>query len=509
MIPEWVVEELQTLDLGDARRDRRLMTVLADLAPQPSVSLPAAVGGGRAETEAVYRFFDNDHFDFTDILTPHCDATLERFREHQVVILAQDTSEIDLTRPRQQVEGAGPLDEGPRRGCLLPALQGFTEAAVSLGTVGAETWARVDQPRGAAKQLALRKQRKKTPIEDKESQRWVDGMHLAHGIAARVPDTRVILVSDSEADIFELLVAGQFPDHPNEPPPDETGAAPARAQWIVRACQNRAVRPEAPSPETSPDDDDDTTQECLTTVLAKVAAAPVLQSYAVRVRGRDPKVSCETRGRRQARQSRTAHVEVRACAMTLRAPSRPDRKLPAVTLHVVLVREVDPPAGDEPIEWLLLTSLPIDTPEQVLRVITTYALRWHIEIFFRVLKQGCRLEARRFETLDNVWRDLAVALVISWRTMFVMRMGREFPDLSCEAVFEVSEGKSVCQITQKKPPPKTPPTLREMVRMVGQLGGFVNRSIDAMPGVETIWKGLQRMHDLALCWDAFGPTNSG
>ena len=104
---------------------------------------------------------------------------------------------------------------------------------------------------------------------------------------------------------------------------------------------------------------------------------------------------------------------------------------------------------------------------------------------------------------------MAVALVISWRTMFVMRMGREFPDLNCEAVLEVSEWKSVYQITQKKPPPKTPPTLREMVRMVGQLGGFVNRSIDAMPGVETIWKGLQRMHDMALCWDAFGPTHSG
>ena len=180
---------------------------------------------------------------------------------------------------------------------------------------------------------------------------------------------------------------------------------------------------------------------------------------------------------------------------------------------------------------MLLTSLPIDTPEQVLRVITTYALRWHIEIFFRVLQQGCRWEARRCETRDNVGRYLAVALVISWRTLFVMRRGREFPDLSCEAVFEVSEWKSVSQITQKKPPPKTPPTLRdrvrmvgqlgnpppstmtgilqEMVRMVGQLGGFVNRSIGAMPGVETIWKGLQRLHDMALCWDAFGPTHSG
>jgi len=138
-------------------------------------------------------------------------------------------------------------------------LHAFTEAAVALGTVGAETGARVDQPRGAAKQLALKKSRKKkrlqTPIKDKESLRWVEGMHLAQGLAAEVPDTQVILVSDSEADIFELLVAGQFPDGQTAPPTEETEAAPAHAQWIVRGCQNRAVVPEAPSPETSPDDD--------------------------------------------------------------------------------------------------------------------------------------------------------------------------------------------------------------------------------------------------------------
>lgn len=121
----------------------------ADLVPQPNVSLPAAVGGGRAETEAVSRFFENDHFDFTDILTPQCDATLERLRQHKVVVLAQDTSEIDLTRPNQQVEGAGPRDDGTRRGCLLHALHAFTDSGVSLGTAGAKTWTRVDQPPSA------------------------------------------------------------------------------------------------------------------------------------------------------------------------------------------------------------------------------------------------------------------------------------------------------------------------------------------------------------------------
>ena len=507
MIADWVSEEMQTADLGDTRRDERLKRILTDLAMQPVVSIPAAVNGGRAETEAVYRFFENDAFEFGDILTPHCEATLRRIRAEKVVVIAQDTSEIDLTRPQQQVFGAGPLDEGSRRGCFLHAQHAFTTEALALGSVAALTWARADEPRTKANQAQRRKDRKAAPIEDKESQRWVDGMRWAHHIARQAPDTQIISVSDSEADIFEMLVAAQFPETDPDLLESVTTNSP-RAQWIVRACQERALLPDSTTDQPSAVNHPADTQ-LLKTLSDQVASAAVLRTYEVQVRGRDPKVSCETRGRRQARESRTAVVELRACAVTLRAPRRKDRQLPNVTLNVVLVREVNPPQGEPPIEWLLLTSLPINTSEEALRVVTLYALRWQIEIFFRVLKQGCRLEARRFETLDRVWRYMAVAMVIAWRTLYVMRLGREFPDLSCEVVFEVSEWKAVYQIIHRQPPPKTPPPLGEIVRMVGQLGGFVNRSKDAMPGAETIWKGLQRLHDMALCWDAFGPTNSG
>jgi hypothetical protein len=290
----------------------------------------------------------------------------------------------------------------------------------------------------------------------------------------------VITVADSEADIFELLVEGQ--------------SLEGRAHWIVRACQNRALRREK-------DAEDDAAKS----ILQAVTAAASKTTYEVTVRGRESKVNCETRGRRQARESRTATVEVRACNVTLRAPYRYDRKLPDVTVNVVLVREVNPPAGEEPIEWLLLTSLPIKTTKQILRIIKSYCLRWIIELFFRVLKQGCKVEKRRFETFDRVERFLAVALIVGWRTLYVTRLGRDFPDLDCEAVFEPSEWKAVYQVTQKQSPPKTPPKLQAMVRMVAQLGGYVNRARADEPGTETIWKGLQRMHDMAQCWDLFGP----
>lgn len=476
----WVEEEMAAVDLGHKRRNERLKRVIGELAAMPAASIPAAVGGGRAETEAAYRLFENAAVEFDAILAPHCQATLQRVRQQQTVVLAQDTSELDLTRPEQQVRGAGPLDGGARRGCFVHPLLALTPEGVPLGSLWVECWTREEATGERLDQAARDKLRKQTPIEEKESQRWVTGLQQAHQVAASAPNTEVIAVADSEADIFELLVEGQ--------------SLEGQAEWIVRACYDRALQREQ-----------NADAEAVKSVSQAVKAAPVVSTYEVQVRGREPKVSCETRGRRQPRESRTATVEVRACTVTLRAPPRPDRKLPDVTVNVVRVQELNPPAGEEPIEWLLLTSLPITTEGEILRVIKTYCLRWMIELFFRVLKQGCRVEERRFETLDRVNRFLAVALIVGWRTLYVTRLGRDFPDLDCEAVFEPSEWKAVYQVTQKTTPPKTPPKLQAMVRMVAQLGGYVNRPRADEPGAETIWKGLQRMHDMAHCWDLFGP----
>ncbi len=474
----WIEDEMATLDLGHKRRNKRLKAVLSDLAAMPAASIPAAVGGGRAETEAAYRLFENGAIEFQDILAPHCQATMTRVREQPVVVLVQDTSELDLTRPEQHVRGAGPLDDGSRRGCFVHPLAAFTPGGLPLGSVRVECWTRsfVDEPLDAA---ARRERRRRLPIEDKESLRWVTGLEQAHQVAAAAPGTEVIVVADSEADIYELLVAGQ---------PEQ-----GRAHFIVRACQNRALQPP-----TLPED-------VGTTLREAVAKSSAVVRYEVQVRGRQAKLKCDERSRRQPRQSRTAEVEVRATTTTLRPPVRSDRRLPPVSVNVVWAHEVQPPGDDEPIDWLLMTDLPITTPDEVLRVIQTYSVRWTIESFFRVLKQGCRVEKRLFETLDRVERFLAVSMIVAWRTLYVSRLGRDFPDVDCEAVFETSEWKSVYQFIHKGPPPAIPPRLQEMVRMVAQLGGYVNRPRDDEPGAETIWKGLQRLHDLARCWDLFGP----
>jgi hypothetical protein len=483
MIAPWAKEEVASADLGDERLDARLEVLLSALGQRPNLSIPAACGG-RAEMQAAYRFFDNDKVTFDKVLQPHFERTLERASKQEIVLLVQDSTEIDLTRPEQEVVGAGELD-GSRRGFLLHEMQAFTPDGTPLGTVWAEIVNRTDGISQASAEDKQR-QRKHTPIEEKESMRWLTGLRQARAVAQQLPGVQCICVADSEADIYELFAEprGEQPVH-----------------WLIRACQDRAVADDAATVETG---SDTAKTEAASHLRDQVLATPVLYKVDLRIRGRQAKTAAEDRARRQNRETRTAEVEVRAASVPLRPPWRFDRELPAVSLNVVLVREAHPPAGEPPIEWILVTTLPIDTLEQVRLIVEYYCVRWGIELFFRTLKSGCRIERRRFEHVDRLSPCLALCLIVAWRTMFVCRMGRECPDLDCEAIFTPSEWKAVWVTVKQEEPPEKPPKLAEMVHLIAGLGGYVERP-GSEPGVQTVWIGLQRTYDLAWAWDTFGP----
>lgn len=467
---------MKTADLKDRRLNDRLCEVLGQLASRPTASIPAACGG-RAEMTAAYRLFANPKAGFDNLLRPHMEATLERIAKESVVVLVQDTTEVEVTRPEQQVAGAGPLDGNSRRGALLHELHAFTPDGTPLGTVLATAWVRAEDSVAASK--LSRAERAAMPIEEKESYRWVTTLRTAGQHAAQLPRAHIICVADSEADIYEYLVAATSPPHAGD--------------WIIRACQDRAI--EVAESEAS-------TEKHL---RAHLLGQPALFRRTIRVRGRRAKVACEGRGRRQPRRSREAEVEVRAGEVTLRPPWRADRKLPTTRVGAVLVVEINPPPGEEPVEWLLLTSLPIGDADEVRQVVQFYCVRWMIEVFFRVLKSGCRVEERQFEHMDRLLACLAVYLIVAWRTLYVCRLGRGCPDVSCEAVFEPAEWKSVWKIVHREDPPEEPPPLGMMVRLVAQLGGYIRRKSNDPPGPQTVWLGLGRMHDFALCWEMFGP----
>jgi hypothetical protein len=120
------------------------------------------------------------------------------------------------------------------------------------------------------------------------------------------------------------------------------------------------------------------------------------------------------------------------------------------------------------VEWILVTTLPIDTEEDVRKIIQYYTVRWMIEVLFKTLKSGCRVEARRFEHVDRFLPCLAIYVIAAWRTLMVCRLGRSCPDIDCQAIFEPEEWKAVYMVVKRRTPPKQAPKLEEMVRLVGQ-----------------------------------------
>jgi len=348
----------------------------------------------------------------------------------------------------------------------------FTPQHVPLGVVETLFWSR-DPDEFAKSAQQKRDERRHKSIQDKESQRWLEGYLAACQVAERAPDTQVISIADSKADVYELFVLAQ-------------ATVGKKAQWLVRACQDRALT----------EGEEHLTQ--------RVACTKVLAKLTIRVSKRAASPS-EQRSRRQARSARKARVTVRAAQVTLRSPHRTGEKLPSVQVNAILVREEKPPPGEEAIEWLLLTDLPITTTKDVLQAIKYYGCRWEMEIFFRVLKSGCQVEKLQLEEQARMEPCLAMYLIVSWRIQHVTMLGRECPQTSCACVLAEEEWKAVVEIMTHQPAPEEPPPLGEMLVLIAELGGYLGRGNDGPPGPKTMWIGMQRMRDFAMAWSTFGP----
>ncbi|WP_116329800.1 IS4 family transposase, partial [Cupriavidus taiwanensis] len=174
----------------------------------------------------------------------------------------------------------------------------------------------------------------------------------------------------------------------------------------------------------------------------------------------------------------------------------PDAAGGVVSATCIVAREVDPPAGVKPIEWRLLSNREVNDLDAAAQLIDWYRARWEVELFFHVLKNGCRVEALQLASMARLERALALFMVVAWRIARLMRLGRTCPDLDAGLLFERDEWRAAFNLDKKKPP-KTSPRLNEVVRLVAMLGCFLARKGDGEPGVKTIWQGLQRVVDFA------------
>lgn len=443
-----LAEEFGAINLGDARLNRRAQRLLQSLGDKPMPSIPAACGGW-AETQAAYRLFDNPKVSAEAVLAPHSKRTVERMGAHPRVLCIQDTSEIDYTG-KPSMQGLGPLNLELRQGLYLHPTLALTPDRLCLGLLEAYTWTREPGSLGQDKDP-------NRPLEEKESVRWVDGYRRVNELAETLGDTRLTYVADREADIFDLFVEAPCPE--------------TAADWLVRGQHDRVLGDGK-------------------TMRQHLAAAPLLTETAFE------------RPAGHGLKARVVHQRIKALRLTLPAPRRPDRKLPDVEVTALLATEPHPPTGEEPVEWLLLTNLRVDTPEQALEKLSWYLCRWQIEVFFRILKSGCRIEKLQLEKIERLEPALAFYMIIAWRVLFLTMLGRECPEMPCDVVFDTAEWHAVYIVSERRAPPETPPTLDSMVRRIAGLGGFLNRKSDGFPGPQTLWIGLQRAADFVMAMEA-------
>ena len=286
-------------------------------------------------------------------------------------------------------------------------------------------------------------------------------------------DTEVVTVCDREADLYDFFRLS-----------DQIGCP-----VLVRAKANRVVNLESRFSEQSGIKLWEHMRQQLGT-----------GSYTIDI----PRIS-KTRHNKE-RKARTATVTLRFGSFTLNPPRNNPKhnteNLPDIEMNAVYVLEKNPPDGEEPLEWMLLTNLPVRSFDEAYEKIQWYCLRWRIEMYFKVLKSGFRVEECRLGRADRLARYLTVMSIVAWRLFMITLIARTDPAAPCSALLAEHEWKVLfLKVNKNKPLPKTPPNIGDVVIWVARLGGYLARRSDGPPGTIALWRGWKRLADLTDGWN--------
>ncbi len=453
---DWVEEELGTVGFYDPRLSRRLFSLVRDFYGQPQAPIPQACGS-RTKTKGAYRFFENKQVTMEVVLKAHVESAVERIRGHRLVLSVQDTTTVNYSA-HPATEGLGPINtlQDGAVGLLIHDTMAFTAEGTPLGLLDVQCWARDPQDRGKSRR------RKETPIEQKESMKWLRSYRATAQVQRLCPETMIVSVGDRESDIYELFW--------------EASRTPQGPQLLVRCerSRNRKVGD--------------------LYLWEKMQRQPAAGMQEVYVPPKGP------------RPARKARLEVRYAPVTLKPPRH--KAFEPIALWAVYAKEVGHgPQVKSPLEWMLLTTVEVSNFAQATERLAWYTKRWGIEIYHRTLKSGCRIEDRRLGSANRLEACLAIDMVVAWRIYHLTKLGRETPDVPCTVFFEEAEWKALYAFIYKTPKlPPRPPSLREAMRMTASLGGFLGRKCDGEPGTTSLWRGLQRLQDITVMYVTLLPN---
>jgi hypothetical protein len=457
---DWAAEEFGGAELGDRRRTRRLMQVAGRLAVDPHGTLPQTFSVW-SELKAAYRLLDEPDVTHQAVLAPHASRVWRECRRPGNYLFVEDTTAMDYSS-HPAAKDLGPIGNGRQRGLYVHStlamridswIAAHEPQVTIVGVAAQQCWVRTKRRGTARETWAARLAR------PRESQRWAS---VVEQVGPPPEQARYTFVADREADIFETIRRCQV----------------GRWDFLIRACQARALADQDGS------------------IFDAVAAAPVVGKFRIALRSRPKRARRDKKtGKpkrvRKAHGPRVAELEVRTCTVRLRAPRGSVGSGEPRTVHVVEAREVNAPAGDDPIHWVLLTSWPCGDESEAMRVVKSYARRWLIEEYHKAFKTGTGIEDSQLATADRLLALLAILAVVAARLLNRKLLATTRPDEMTAGEELGDVGLRVLAATFGRPDGGW--TNRTVLRSIARLGGFLARKSDGEPGWITIWRGWRRL----------------
>jgi Transposase DNA-binding/Transposase DDE domain len=436
----WAERTFGGVQLHDMRRTRRTVQAATRMAENPLGSLPAQMQTWR-ETKALYRLLDEPDVSFAALMQPHLQQSRDQANASPVVLLVQDTTDIDLSH-RHKISGVGQIGNERGRGFFVQTVLAVRpETREILGCMAQEPFVRIPAPEGEQ-----RYQRRKR--EERESAVW---MRQVQAIGTPDPGSMWVHVGDRGADMFPFFQACQA----------------TQTHFLVRAAQNRRVQ-------------QDEAEISYSLKCARAFPSQASRPFEVPAR--------------HGHQARSTQLQLAFGHMTLLPPRHEPRagKDP-VTVWVIRVWEEQAPEGEEPLEWILVTSVPTTTLEQAWERIEWYRHRWLVEDYHQCLKSGCRIEERQLQTVDGLMRLLGLLSPLAVRLLQVRALAREDPE---RPAHEVIEPLMLAVLAQRSGHSSATMTVGTFWTEVARLGGYLARRHDGPPGWRTIWKGWLSLQTL-------------
>lgn len=460
-----VAEEFEGVELGDARLNRRAVKIADHLATEPGESFPK-VTSDDSELEALYRFLNNDRVKPELVLAGHYEATAARAVSAGQVLVIHDTTGFSFGGETRR-KGLGRMKMATAHHSQgfywHAALVASADAGVPLGLIGMKSIFRTAPP---------------TQYPDRHSerfglarefQRWPK---LVEETSARLADCRAIHVMDREADAYALFCKLT-----------EKGA-----DFVIRSKDDRIL-------DVLPGDKD---QPRLLHEAIEQGRYVTSREVALSTKRADKLARLR---KAPGRMMRLAQLDLVVTQVSIRHPSYTGGKsrrvstLPrAIPVNVVHVYEANAPRGQQPVDWLLLTTLPVKTAKQAEFVVDCYRRRWLIEEYFKALKTGCAFEKRQLESKHALLNALALFAPIAWRLLTLRNLGREAPDTPAshslsQRQLQILKARAKVSLSRK-------PTIREAMLAIAAEGGHIKNNGD--PGWIVLGRGYEKLLHMEL-----------